>query len=68
MAEREGGVMTVELTDSQVKNVADFIEFNLLEAIRQDCDIDNINWVADMCEAYKKLREAEAKLKELQKQ
>ena len=59
MAEREGGVMTVELTDSQVKNVADFIEFNLLEAIRQDCDIDNINWVADMCEAYKKLREAE---------
>lgn len=52
-------MITVELTDSQVNNLADFMEFNLFEVIRQDDDIDNINWVADMCEAYKKLREAE---------
>lgn len=57
-------MITVELTDSQVNNLADFIEFNLLEVIRQDDDIDNINWVADMCEAYKKLREAEKKITE----
>ena len=58
--------MVVELTKSQVKNIADFIEFNLLNVIRNDDDIDNILWVNDMCEAYVKLREAEAKLKEME--
>lgn len=59
--------MQVELTDTQIKNVADFIEFNLLEVIRKDDDIDNILWVHDMCEAYKTLREAEQKHTEFQK-
>lgn len=59
--------MQVELTDTQIKNVADFIEFNLLEVIRKDYDIDNILWVHDMCEVYKTLREAEQKLTEFQK-
>lgn len=58
--------MQVELTESQIKNIADFIEFNLLDVIRSDDDIDNILWVNDMCEVYMKLREAEAKLKELE--
>ncbi len=57
--------MEVHLTESQIKNLADFIEFNLLDVIRNDDDIDNILWVNDMCEAYTKLREAEAKLKEM---
>lgn len=51
--------MKVELSETQVKNLADFIEFNFIESIRADSDVDNINYLADMCEAYKALRTAE---------
>lgn len=50
--------MQVELTKSQCKNLADFLEFNLIESIRNDTDIDNIYYVSDMCKAYEVLREA----------
>lgn len=50
--------LQVTLTRSQCKNVAEFIEFYLFDAIRKDDDIDNIYYLADMCEAYKKLTEA----------
>lgn len=52
-------VCVISFTKSQCKNLADFIEFNLLSAIREDEDIDNILWVSDMCESYRKLRDAE---------
>ena len=55
--------MTIELSKSQITNLADFIEFELIEQIRNDTDIDNINYLVDMCEAYKVLREAEKQLK-----
>lgn len=45
----------IDLTQSQCKNIAEFIEFNIFEAIRNDVDIDNIEWLVDMAEAYKKL-------------
>lgn len=57
--------MTIELSKSQITNLADFIEFELIEQIRNDTDIDNINYLVDMCEAYKVLREAEEQLKEV---
>lgn len=52
-------VCVISFTKSQCKNLADFIEFNLLSVIREDKDIDNILWACDMCEAYQKLRNAE---------
>lgn len=51
--------MKVELTKSQCKNLADFLEFNLIESIRNDTDIDNICYLSDMCKAYDILREVE---------
>lgn len=50
--------MTVELTQSQIENLAEFIELNLISTIRVDVDIDNIDWVKDMCEVHTKLKEA----------
>lgn len=50
---------TVKLTQSQIRNLADFIQFNFIDSIRQDDEIDNINYLVDMCETYKILREAE---------
>ena len=48
--------MIIDLTESQCKNLCDFIEFNIFEYIRNDTDIDHIDWIVDMMEAYKKLK------------
>ena len=55
--------MKIELTKSQITNLANFIQFNLIDEIRNDDEIDNINYLVDMCEAYKVLKEAEEQLK-----
>lgn len=48
--------MIIDLTESQCKNLCYFIEFNIFEYIRNDTDIDNIDWLVDMMEAYQKLK------------
>lgn len=48
----------VQLTKSQCKNVAEFIELHLIDAIRDDDDLDNVAWIADMIEAWKALEKA----------
>jgi len=54
-------VVTVRLKKSQCKNVADFIEFGLIEQIRDDSSIDNILWIEDMIGAMRTLEEAAKK-------
>lgn len=54
--------ITVQLTKSQCGNVADFIEFGLIEHIRNDPDLDNILWIADMIEAWRTLEKARGKV------
>ena len=49
--------MIIDLTESQCKNLCDFIEFNIFDYIRNDTDIDNIDWLVDMMGAYQKLKE-----------
>ena len=51
-------VVSVNLTKAQCKNLAEYIEFQFIDYLRECDDIDNILYVADMCEAYKKLMEA----------
>lgn len=48
--------MIIDLTESQCKNLCDFIEVNIFEYIRNDTEIDNINWLIDMMKAYQKLK------------
>ena len=55
--------MKIELSKSQITNLANFIEFNLIDEIRNDDEIDNINYLVDMCDAYKVLKEAKEQLK-----
>ena len=50
--------MTIELTESQVDNLMEFFEFEFIDSIRRNTDIDNINYLVDMCEIYKKLKES----------
>ena len=50
------GMRTIQLTESQCQNVADFIEHHLLDVIRNDTDIDNVEWVSEMISAMHTLR------------
>lgn len=56
----DGGLKmkTITLTDSQCESLADFIEDTILDTIRQDTYIDNINWLINMVDAYKKIKGA----------
>lgn len=54
----EEAKLLVGLTKSQCKNIVDFIETNLIDAIRNDDGIDNIDWIEDMLNARNILREA----------
>lgn len=51
-------VITIQLTKSQCGNVADFVEFGLIQYIRDDPDLDNVLWVADMIKAWETLKKA----------
>ena len=43
-------------TKSQVDNLIEFIELNFIDVVRNDTDIDNIDYVVDMMDALTKLR------------
>lgn len=49
--------MNINLTFSQVENLAEFFELNFIDSIRNDTEMDNIDYVVDMCEIYSKLKE-----------
>lgn len=44
-------------TKSQVDNLIEFIELNFIDVVRNDTDIDNIDYVVDMMDALTKLRQ-----------
>lgn len=48
----------VELTACQITNLIDFIEFEFIDSIRRDEDLDNIDHIVSMCDALKTLRNA----------
>lgn len=59
---KEGdNVVSVQLTKSQCRNVADFLEFGLIDYIRNDPDLDNVRWIADMVDAFRILEKAGGK-------
>lgn len=51
-------IVTVRLKRSQCKNVADFIDFGLIDQIRADEGIDNIRWIEDMIGVMRTLEAA----------
>jgi len=49
----------VEITNEQASSLLDFIEFNFIDSIRNDQDCDNMGYICNICEIYKKLKESE---------
>lgn len=54
----------IPFTIDECKNLADHIELTLFETIRNDPDIDNIEWLVTIMSAYTKLVNAAEILKE----
>lgn len=50
--------MKIELTKSQCESLIDLFENNLLDVIRQDEGIDNLEWVVNLCDFYKSIKVA----------
>lgn len=50
--------MPVELTESQIDNLIDFIECEFIDSVRKDADMDNIDYIVDMMNALQILRRA----------
>lgn len=44
-------------TKSQLDNLIEFIELNFIDVLRNDTDIDNIDYVVNMMDALTKLRQ-----------
>lgn len=54
---------TVTLDKDELYNIIDFIEVEFINAIRNDTDIDNIDYVVSMMNALQKFRLAYASIK-----
>lgn len=39
---------TLELTKTECRNMADFIEHNLIREIREDESLENVGWIESM--------------------
>lgn len=50
--------MIIEATKGQCESVLEFIELNLFDVIRNDTDIDNIEWLQNMMDFRKELKRA----------
>ena len=57
-ATEDESIRTVRMTRCQAFNVAEFIEMHLIDAIRNDPDMDNVNWIGDMLDAMRAMQEA----------
>lgn len=44
----------IKITSNEAESLRDFIEFNLLDAIRNDVDIDSLPWVYNILNVYRK--------------
>ena len=51
----------IEFTKGQCESLSEFIEMNLLDVIRKDVDIDNLNWVRNILDAQKIFEEVAKK-------
>ena len=50
--------MKIELSKGQCGSLVDFIEVHLLDVIRSDMDIDNLNWVRNILNAHQEFEKA----------
>ena len=48
----------IELTKGQCESLVEFVEWEFIPSLRNDPDIDNLQYVINICDAYKVFKEA----------
>ena len=48
----------IQIDTNEASSLLDFIELNIFTIIREDTDIDNMNWLVNMVNIYTKCKEA----------
>lgn len=51
----------IVLTESQIDNLIEFFDLYFIRSIRDDEELDNLHYLIDMCDIYKRLLEATVK-------
>lgn len=49
----------IEISKCEATSLADFIEFNIFDAIRNDTEIDSIEWLENILSVYRKCKAGE---------
>ena len=49
----------IKITESEAESLADLIESSIFDIIRDDTEIDNIEWLSDIMSAYRKCKAGE---------
>lgn len=62
MADNINDVQAIMLTKSQIDNLIEFFEMEFINSIQKDEDLDNIFYLCEMCDIYKQLKAASAKM------
>lgn len=44
------------LTNSEAGNLMEYIKYYFIDSIREDEEVDNIDYVCDICKVYSKLK------------
>lgn len=44
----------VEITNSEAESLAEFLDLYLIQVIRDDIDIDSMEWLCNLCRIYEK--------------
>ena len=56
----------ITLTKSQAENLLEFIDIYFINSIRGDEEVDDMNYLCDMCDIYKKLKDILEKNKQIE--
>ena len=49
---------TIQLTSPQLEDLADFIQYEFIDSIRSNEKTDNIYYLCNICDVFRKLEEA----------
>ena len=49
--------MNNSISYEEAISLADFIQFNFIESIRNDTDIDSMEYITNICSVYKKCQD-----------
>ena len=49
--------MNNSISYEEAISLADFIQFSFIKSIKDDVDVDNINYIANICSVYRKCQD-----------